>query len=273
MHLQDLGVDLEREDEAEGFLEVNLEQESNTGLIEMKQTGLIQCVIEAVGLDDGVKKGTFTPSEQRPLVKDSDGKTPSGMFRYRSVVGMIIYLSGHNRLDIAFAVNCCNQYTFRPKIYHELALKRLVRYFKHTKDCGLVLDPHYDIFKVYTYPDADFSGMHGLENPDDPACTKSCTGFIMKFSDCPVLCISKLQSETVLSTMDSDIIALAHCCRELFPIIVITQSLRKEVGLPFRVTSMKVSTPVDCAHYAQNWALIPEDTSWTHHKHKGKKPS
>ena len=51
---------------------------------------MIQRVIEAVGLDDGMVKGKFTPSKQRPLVEDSDGERPSGMFSYSSVVGVII---------------------------------------------------------------------------------------------------------------------------------------------------------------------------------------
>ena len=71
----------------------------------MKKTGLIQSVIEAVGLDDGMVKGKFTTSEQRILFMDADGEPSSGMFNYSSVVGMILYLSGHTRTNIAFAVN------------------------------------------------------------------------------------------------------------------------------------------------------------------------
>ena len=64
---------------------MTLGKERKTGLIDIKQTGLVQRVIEAVGLDDGMVKGKFTPSNQRPLVKDSDGKPPSGMFTHISV--------------------------------------------------------------------------------------------------------------------------------------------------------------------------------------------
>ena len=120
----------------------------------MKQTGLIQRVIEAVVLEDGMVKGKFTPSEQSPLVKDADGEPPSGMFSYSSVVGMLLYFSGHTRPDIAFAVNCCARYMFIPNISHELALNRLKRYLKNTQDRGLVLDPNSDIFKANAYPDA-----------------------------------------------------------------------------------------------------------------------
>ena len=81
---------MEEEDGATGFLGAILEKERNTGFIEMKKTGLIQRVIEAVRLDNGIVKGKFTPSEQSPLVKDADGEPPSGMFSYSSVVGMLL---------------------------------------------------------------------------------------------------------------------------------------------------------------------------------------
>ncbi len=42
---------LEQEDDAAGFLGVNFVHDKCNGLIEMKQTGLINRVIEALGLD------------------------------------------------------------------------------------------------------------------------------------------------------------------------------------------------------------------------------
>ena len=96
---------------------MTLGRESKTGLIETKQTGLIQRVIEAIGLDDDMVKGKFTPSEERPLVKDADGELPSEMFSYSRIFGMLIYLSGHTRPAIAFAVGCCARYSFSTKRY------------------------------------------------------------------------------------------------------------------------------------------------------------
>ena len=66
--------------------------------------------------------------------------------------------------------------------------------------------------KVVAYPDADFAGLYGHKKVTDPACAKSCTGFLLTVSDCPMVWISKLQTETALSTMEAEIIALAHCC-------------------------------------------------------------
>ena len=112
---------------------------------------------------------------------------------------------------------------------------------KQKKDRGLVFNPNIDMCKVYAQPDANFSGMHGHEEHTDPACVKSLTIFIVTFSYCPFLWFSKLQAETALSTMEAEIISMAHCCRELFPIINITTSLGKAVVLPMGDTTMNVS--------------------------------
>lgn len=247
MKLRELGLLLEQEEDAAGFLGVNLERDEETGLLEMKQTGLIDRVIAALGLDDGMAKGKLTPAESTPLVKNEEGTPASGTFNYASVVGMLLYLAGHTRPDIAYAVNCCARYMFCPKHSHEQALKRIGRYLKATRTRGLVLNPSSDKCKLDCYPDADFAGMYGHEKPTDPACAKSRTGFVINFADCPVLWCSKLQTETALSTMEAEIIALAHSCRELFPLMDMVGSLGKAVGLPIGNTTMNVSIHEDNA--------------------------
>lgn len=82
------------------------------------------------------------------------------------------------------------------------------------------------------YPDANFTGMYGHEKPTDPACIKIQTGYVIRFAGCPVLWQSKLQTETALSTMEAKIVALAHSCKEMFPIIDINKSLDEALGLP-----------------------------------------
>ena len=56
----------------------------------MKQEGLIDHVIEALGLDVGTMNGKITPAEAKPLVKDTDGEVAHGDFSYSSVVGMML---------------------------------------------------------------------------------------------------------------------------------------------------------------------------------------
>jgi hypothetical protein len=141
---------------------------------------------------------------------------------------MLLYLCGHTRPDITFAVDCCARYMFCSKHSHELALKRIGRYLKQTPDRGMVMNPSSDVCKIDAYPDADFAGMYVHEEHTDPACAKSWTGFIIIFADYA----AKLQTETALSTMEAKIIALSVCCRELFPIMGMVSSVTKSVKLP-----------------------------------------
>ena len=223
-----------------------MEIDQATGLMELNQTCLIDRVIETLGLDIGTTSGKFTPAEAKPLVKDVAGDPALGDFSYSSIVGMLLYLAGHTRPDIAYAVNCCARYMFCSRRSHELALKRIGRYLKATRDRGLVLNPSKEL-KIDCYPDADFAGMYGHEDSSDPSCVKSRTGFVITVANCPVLWQSKLQTETALSTMEAEIIALAHCCRELFPIMDMVSLLGTKVGLPVSGATMNVSIHEDNA--------------------------
>ena len=152
--------------------------------------GMIKSIIEALGLDNGAK-GKFIPSESKPLVKDINGDLASGAFSYSSLVGMLLYLSGHTCPDITFAVNCCARYMFCPKHSHELALKRIGRYLKQTPYRGMVMNPSSDVCKIDAYPNADFAGMYGHEEHTDPACAKSRIGFIINC--CRLSCLLAIQ--------------------------------------------------------------------------------
>jgi hypothetical protein len=59
--------------------------------------------------------------------------------------------------------------------------------------------------------------MYGYENSSDQSCVKSRNGFVITVANCPVLWQSKLQTETALSTMEAQVIALADSCQELCP--------------------------------------------------------
>jgi hypothetical protein len=245
MQLRKLGVDLEQEDNAAGFLGVTLDCDGPSSLLEMKQTGLIKRVIEALGLDDGYAKGKHTQAESKPLVKDADGEGIRGGFSYSSIIGMLLYLSGHTQPNIAYAVNCCARYMFCPKHSHESALKRIGRYLKQILERGMIMNPSTDICKIDAYPDADFAGMYGHEKPVDPSCVKSCTGFVITFADTPILWKSQLQTETALSTMEAKKISLSVCCRDLFKKIDMVDSVTRQVNLQIGETTMKLSVHED----------------------------
>ena len=53
-----------------------------------------------------MSSGQFILAEPKPLEKDSDGDPAFGDISYNSVLEMLMYLAGHTRHDIAYAVNC-----------------------------------------------------------------------------------------------------------------------------------------------------------------------
>ena len=74
----------------------------------------------------------------------------------------------------------------------------------------------------------------------DPASVTSRTGYVITVASCPVLWQSKLQTETASSTMEAEIVALVHSCKELFPIIDMVTVIGPAVGLLVGDTTMNV---------------------------------
>ena len=68
------------------------------------------------------------------------------------------------------------------------------------------------------YVNADFAGLWGVESDQDPVSVKSCSGYLITFMNCPLLWVSKLQSQIALSTMESEYIALSQSMRDLIAV-------------------------------------------------------
>jgi hypothetical protein len=143
---------------------------------------------------------------------------------------MLLYLTGHSRPDISFAVHQCARYTFKPTRKHEAALIKIGRYLKGTSDKGLIMTPT-DSPCIDTYPDSDFAGLYSYEDPHDPHCARSRTGFVILAFGCPIMWKSKLQTEIALSTMEAEYVALSTAMKDLLPIIILIRELWKAVGL------------------------------------------
>ena len=118
MILRELGIDLDQEDDADGFLWVTLDCDEDTLLLKIKQVRLIKRVTETLVLDNGMAKGKFMHEEDKALVKDEYAKTAYITLSYIIVVDMILYLSGNACPDVYFAMNCCNRYMFCTKQSH-----------------------------------------------------------------------------------------------------------------------------------------------------------
>jgi hypothetical protein len=79
-------------------------------------------------------------------------------------------------------------------------------------DEGIVFQPVKD-YRLDTYVDADFCGLHGREPESNPVSARSRTGYIIHFGGCPLVWKSQLQTETALSTFHAEYVALATALR------------------------------------------------------------
>ncbi len=224
LDLRNTGLLLEKESSAAGFLGVDIKPTKFNSAgeateLELTQCGLIDRIITNLGLDDKDYSKATPVESSKPLARDADGDPCIEDFNYAAVVGQLLYLSGHTRPELAYAVNQCARYMFNPKRSHELALIRIGKYLKGTRTKGLIVKPSGGLLNINAYPDADFAGLYGHESPDDPACVKSRTGFVILVANCPICWKSTLQSKTALSTTEAEISALAHCMKELIGIM------------------------------------------------------
>ena len=229
---------LEIEDEVAGYLGVHLKHNDDKSII-LTQTGLIDRIIKAAGLE-GANHST-TPAETNPLGCDKDGIPYSGTFSYASLVGMLKYLAGHSRPDIAFSVHQCARFTFAPKASHAEALKRIVRYLIGTKDKGYTLRQP-DNINVDCYVDADFAGLWSSENRLDSSSVKSRSGFIILMVGAHISWFSKLQTEIALSAFEAEYVALSTSMRKLIPFLDILVEVCSGVSFTPSISTTSKST-------------------------------
>ena len=204
---------LDEEEDMAGFLGVQIEDLPDGGKM-LTQTGLTDRIIQALKLTDANTKET--PAEYGALDKDKNGTPFDHAWNYRSVLGMMSYLATNARCDIAFAVNQCARFCANPTMKHATAMKRIGKYLKKTKKKGMIMKPSKDL-TLDLYVDADFAGLWSYEDPHDPSCVKSRTGYVITLGDVPIVWKSKLQEQVALSTMEAEYIAASVAMRELLP--------------------------------------------------------
>ena len=123
--LKSKGLDLQREGEFQDYLGISFTTLPD-GSTHMTQSGLIKKIINATGMENC--NPNKTPALKACLGKDEEGEPMKDDFNYRSIVGMLLYLSGNTCPDITFAVSQVACFTHNPGKSYPTALKMIVRY-------------------------------------------------------------------------------------------------------------------------------------------------
>ena len=117
---------------------------------------------------------------------------------------------------------------------HELALERIDRYLKGTLGKGLILKPiplEEQQLLIFVFVDTAFACGWGTEQGTNPESMKSRTGYIIEVMGCSVVWCSKLQVSIATSTMESEYTALSMTPFAAIPIILVSASINKGLGL------------------------------------------
>ena len=71
----------------------------------------------------------------------------------------------------------------------------------------------------------------------DPSCVKSRTGYAISICGCPVVWVSRLQTDIATATMEAEYNALSMAMRDLLPLRTVFQTVVKGLDLSEDVTS------------------------------------
>jgi hypothetical protein len=79
---------------------------------------------------------------------------------------------------------------------------------------------------VDCYVDASFANEYEGTRSDDPSSVLSRTGYVIFYRGCPIIWVSKMQTEIALSTTEAEYIALSQAMRDVIPFANILTELQ-----------------------------------------------
>lgn len=124
---------------------------------------------------------------------------------YRSLVGLLLWISRGTRPDISYSVNMLCQVLDNPGRIHWEIAKRVVRYLKGTRNHRLTFGRTKD--GLLGFSDSNFA------SPD--LGYKSLSGFVFLFDGAALSWSAKKQPIVTLSTAEAEYVAITHASREL----------------------------------------------------------
>ena len=144
----------------------------------------------------------ITPSSTIPLGTDADENPFKEPGEYDYVVGMLMHLYRNSRPVILFSVQQCARFTHNPRKSHSESLKGVFLSLIGTQGQGLTFDLNNDM-NLYCYVGEYLSGLWKHKDDLYHVCVKSRIGYVMYLGGRPLNCVSKIQTEIALSTLEA----------------------------------------------------------------------
>ncbi|GEQ66600.1 hypothetical protein JCM33374_g263 [Metschnikowia sp. JCM 33374] len=146
-------------------------------------------------------KAPISPSDKLHERKEDDVLCDETL--YRSLIGRFLYAANLGRPDISFVTSHLSHFLIQPTKDHLKAAYKVLRYLKQTSTYSIRYCA--DEEDVVGYSDSDFAMWSDR---------KSRSGVLFKYSNSPVMWLSKMQSTIATSTLTAELGALYEATRE-----------------------------------------------------------
>lgn len=198
------------------------------GSCTLLQPDMVKKIVKEFGAEAATMRNTETPMGS-PVIRpdeNDDLLNKEDQTRYRSGVGMLLYLVKHSRPDLNNAVRELSKVMDGATADHMKMMLRTVRFVMKTKNRGLHMKPTRD-YTLEAYVDSDFAGDQGTR--------KSITGYLVYFCGVVVAWKSKQQGGVTLSSSEAEYYALSEVATELLFVKQIVEFLGVPLQLPMVV--------------------------------------
>lgn len=186
-------------------LGLEVHRDRKNGSLCISQKKYIKDILTKFGMSNC--KSVKTPIDPKTKLTSSEKENSiSDIVPYQEIVGSLLYLSQGTRPDIAYAVNTLSRFNAKPEMQHWVALKRVLRYLKHTENYALMYKQNKKESLIHGYCDADWAS-----NEDD---RRSCTGYVFIFQGGAISWNSRRQQTVALSTTEAEYMSLSSGTQE-----------------------------------------------------------
>lgn len=181
------------------FLGINVKQNLETHVTVLCQRNYLENVLKRFNMYEC--KQISTPMDQNFNVKELENNkcTTEAENVCRQIIGCLMYAACGTRPDICATISILSRYQDRASNMLLVALKRVLRYIKHTLDYKLIYNCNDD--ELVGFCDADWGG--------DLTDRKSTTGYCFKYANCLVSWCSKKQSTVSISSTEAEYVAMS----------------------------------------------------------------
>ena len=161
---------------------------------------------------------------------ESPGVDSGEHAKYRSGVGMLLYLVKHSRIDISNPVRELSKMLDKPTLAAVKEMKRVTKFVLDTRGYGLKIFPS-DMsnshWKITVYTDSDWAG--------DKDNRRSVSGYVLYLMGVPIMWRSRQLTGVSLSSSEAEYIALSEAAKEIKFMYQLMTTMGLKVATPITV--------------------------------------